>query len=178
VTRVNKSWVAVVVAALLVGTLAGVVWARPDGSPRAAERTRKVTLGPGNFFPITNGTTGVYSNVGDVLVCSSGYCQLSAPVVFPCLPSVIVERVKLHVFDNNGSEQALITLHRKIPSSGNDKILGGTGSPTGTSGGLQTYTSGAINKVVWPSQNAWIWLGIGGPNIIVHGVTVEYHRNV
>lgn len=44
--------------------------------------------------------------------------------------------------------------------------------------GFRTYTSTNINQVVWPSQRAYIWLWIPVPDIIVHGVTVEYHRNI
>jgi hypothetical protein len=47
-----------------------------------------------------------------------------------------------------------------------------------TSVGLQTYESGAINRGVWPSQRAYIWLYMSGPGIYVYGVTVEYHRNI
>ena len=51
-------------------------------------------------------------------------------------------------------------------------------SPADASGGFKTYTSSAINKVVWPSQRAFISLTIHGTNVNVYGVTVEYHRNI
>jgi hypothetical protein len=173
--RVNRSWMAVVAAALLLGTLAGVVWARPNDRPQAQDITRKVTLSAADFIP--NSDDWNYGNSGALAECS-GMCNFNAPIVFPCLPAVTVERIKLHVRDDNGTQTASASLYRAKPSVGAGDFLGAVASPTGTSDGLQTYTSGTINKVVWPSQKAYIWVSIGGGNIGVYGVTVEYHRNI
>jgi hypothetical protein len=174
-TKIGKSWMAVVAAALLVGTLVGLVWARPHDRPQAQDITRKVTMTGGEFITARDGQD--WQTTGEKVECDSGSCDFFAPVVFPCLPSVTVERIKLHVRDSNGSAQAVAVLYRARPETGADVWLGKAESPIGT-GGLQPWSSDPINKVVWPSQRAYIWLSIGGPFIEVYGVTVEYHRNI
>jgi hypothetical protein len=91
---------------------------------------------------------------------------------------VTVERIKLHVRDNNGTRAASAMLYRSNPPSGSAILLGTVASPPGVVGHLQTYTSDPIDKVVWPSQKAILWITIGGQSISVYGVTVEYHRNI
>ena len=174
--RANKSWMAVMAAVLLVAMLAGVVWARPNDKPQAQDITRKVTLTGGDFIPAYDYNN--WSNGGGYVMCSLGNCSYTAPVVFPCLPSVTVERIKLHVNDPSADEWASATLARAYPSTGADVPLGNVISPYGISGGLRTYTSPNINQVVWPSQKAFIRLYIGDTGILAYGVTVEYHRNI
>ena len=174
-TRINKSWMAVVAATLVVGTLVGVVWARPNDRPQAQDITRKVSIGASDFIPNDEGFN--WYNNGDRIICQGGACHFTAPVVFPCLPGVTVERILLHVEDNNGGALARATLYRLNLNNGREAKLGVVESPLGT-GGYQPWSSGTINKPVWPSQRAYIWLYIGGTNIDVGGVTVEYHRNI
>jgi hypothetical protein len=175
--KLNKSWMAVAAAALLLGTLVGVVWARPHDRPQAQDITRKVSLGASDFIPVHDGTD--WWNDGDRIYCQSHDtpCHFLAPVVFPCLPGVTVERIKLHVKDDNDSTLARATLHRLYLHNGRRVWLGAAESPVGT-GGYQPWSSDPINKPVWPSQRAYIWLSIGGTGIAVGGVTVEYHRNI
>ncbi len=174
--RVSKSWMAAVAAILLVGTLVGVVWARPHDRPQGADITRKVTLTGADFNPAFY--AHLWDNNGESVECQAAGCSFTAPVVFPCLPSVTVERIKLHVADNHATAHASATLHRTYPPTGVDVSLEYAKSPSGTSGGVRTYTSPNINQIVWPSQRAYISLWISGTNIQVHGVTVEYHRNI
>ena len=174
--RANRSWMAVVAAGVVLGTLVGVVWARPNDRPQAADITRKVTLAGSDFIPASD--TEDWGNSGFHVRCESGVCGFTAPVVFPCLPSVTVERIRLHVDDQNAIAWATATLYRAYPPTGAYVELGAAASPPGTNGTLQTYTSPNINKRVWPSQKAYIWLFTGGPGIFVYGVTVEYHRNI
>ena len=179
-TRVNKSWMAVVAAALLLGTLVGVVWARPNDRPGAAEVTRKVTLTGADFIPTQDDwdySIGEYGSSDSSVSCLSSSCEFSAPVVFPCLPSVTVERIKLHVVDEVFMNQTWVWLYRANPSTGAVTSLGNLSSSYQGDPGLNTYTSGPINKVVWPSQKAYIHLDTY-PNMQVYGVTVEYHRNI
>lgn len=89
-----------------------------------------------------------------------------------------VERIKLHVTDDSPSTSAQARLRRAKPSTGIRKSLRSAASPVPTSGGLQTYISEPINKVVYPSQVAYICLSTTGPDIGVYGVTAEYHRNI
>jgi hypothetical protein len=174
--KVEKSWMAVVAAVLLLGTLAGVVWARPGGRPQAAEITRKVTLPAGAL--VSTSKAYDWGNDGAKIWCNSGTCYWAAHVVFPCLPAVTVERVKLHVYDFNTGDRACAEVYRSRPAAGQVPKLGGVCSPiTGTTLDPETFASGAINKVVWPSQGAVAWL-VSGSNIWVYGITVEYHRNI
>jgi hypothetical protein len=173
--KMNKSWMAVVMAALLLGTLAGVVWARPNDRPGAADITRKVTLGAADFAPI-NEDVDWWCN-GQKLMCVAGSCVFHAPVVFPCLPAVTVERIRLHVVDNSTVGWAAATLYKAKPATGGHWFQGSASSPLGTSGGLKTYTSAYINKPVYPNQKAYFQLLINDGTVAVYGVTVEYHRN-
>lgn len=174
--KLNKSWMAAVMAALLLGTLAGVVWARPSDRPAAADITRKVTLGAADFAPINEEVD--WTSNGQTVRCEAGSCVFHAPVVFPCLPTVTVERIRLHVTDNSSGGWAAATLYKAKPSTGGHWFQGSASSPEGVSGGLQTYTSAAINKVVKPNQKAYVALLINDAGIGVYGVTVEYHRNI
>ncbi|MDH4207549.1 MAG: hypothetical protein OEV76_01595, partial [Anaerolineae bacterium] len=115
-SKVNKSWMAVIAAVLLLGALAGVVWARPNESPQEADITRKVTLTGADFDPNEDGMD--WYSYGGHISCNTVLCTFTAPVVFPCLPSVTVERIKLHVDDNNASETASAGLWRANPSTG------------------------------------------------------------
>jgi hypothetical protein len=173
--RADKSWMAVVAAAALLCTLVGVVWARPNDRPEATDSTRKVTLTGADFIPTTDSWD--YVNYGGFVKCVSGECIFTAPVVFPCQVSVTVERITLHVNDANADEAAYADLYRANPSTGANTYWAEAKSPEGKSSGLQTYTSGAINKKVSPNQRAYIGLAITGNRIYVYGVTVEYHRN-
>lgn len=173
--KLNKSWMAVAAAALLLGTLVGVVWARPHDRPQSQDITRKVNLTGGEFIPADEAQT--WHNTGDFIECDAGICSFIAPVVFPCLPSVTVERFTLYVEDNHGTANASASLYRVYLPTKKDIFLGQALSPSGTAG-YQPWNSGAINKTVWPSQRAYISLWIGGPDIKVYGVTVEYHRNI
>ena len=175
--KMKKSWMAVLAAMLLVGTLVGVVWARPNDKPQAADITRKVTLSSSAFIPAQPGEN--YSTSANYVTCTSGDCNLTAQVFFPCLPSVTVERFIIHVLDNIDPGYAVAELRRARPSNGQYVYgLYFTGSPAGFSNGLKSYASAPINMVVWPSQAAEIALYISSPNIWVYGVTVEYHRNI
>jgi len=172
----NKPWMAVMAAVLLVGILVGVVWARPNDRPGTADITRKVTLTGADFNPREDGI-GWY-NGGGYIQSDGNLVVFTAPVVFPCLSSVTVERVKLHLYDNNAAADidACAILWRAAPEKKGDVQLGGICS-LGTTTDPQTLTSTAVNKAVWPTHRAYIVLGIRGSDIKVYGVTVEYHRN-
>ena len=175
-TKVRKSWMAVVMGALLLGALVGVVWARPHERPQAQDITRKVTLTGGDFIP--HEEVDNWFNNGDWVRCDTGSCAFTAPVVFPCLPSVTVERIKLYANDSHSSQWAAAQIHRTYPPTGANVSLGTASSPPATDGGIKTYTSPPINKRVWPSHGVYIWLHIGGPDIYVYAVRIEYHRNL
>ena len=161
--RANKSWMAAVAGILLVGTLVGVVWARPHDRPQAKDITRKVTLAGADFIP-RDDADNWWSN-GNYVMCQADSCSYHAPVVFPCLPSVTVERVKLHVDDANATAYATASLMRAYPRAGGVIYLATVASPYQASGFIKTYSSSDINQVVWPSQRAYVSLPTHGPNV-------------
>jgi hypothetical protein len=175
-TKLNKSWMAVVAAALLLGTLVGVIWARPHDRPQAQDITRKVTV-PGAFFhPSQEGVH--WLNYGEYIKLLSGSATFSAPVVFPCLPSVTVERMIFYVDDQDGLDDSCVTLHRSRPWQG-DSVMMGSICSSDTTTGVQAFTTSNIyNAVVWPSHGVYMELVIDGNSIKVYGVRVEYHRNI
>jgi len=175
-TKVEKSWIVVVVCALLLGTFVGVVWARPNDRPETRDITRKITI-PGAFFhPHEHGD--YWHNEGFEIEVPSGASIFTAPVVFPCLPSVTVERLILYVEDNNGSANACAYLYRTRPPKGDQAQMGQICS-SGTTLVVEPFIDSSINpNVVWPGHGAYIRLEIDGPSVYVHGVRVEYHRNI
>jgi hypothetical protein len=148
----KKRSIAMVMGAMLVGILVGgVIWARPDQRAQAADSTRRVTVPAAFFHPNDEGLD--YLNNGNYVEIESGQGIFTAPVVFPCLPSVTVERIILSVRDQNGT------------GIGNACII--------------NYTDDTIDyPVVWPSQGPYLWLEIYGTNIEVYGVRIEYKRNI
>lgn len=173
-SKVNRSWMAVVAAALLLGTLAGVVWARPNDNPTTQTRkTRKVYVAAADFIPKSNDFE--YSNLGKTVSCDSENCFFLAPVVFPCLNAVTVERIRLRAQSGSGDWTPAVVLYRAAPS-GNEVYLGEVECPNTETQAPQTCTSPDINQVVWPSQRAYIWLWVPSSHL-VWGVTVEYHPN-
>jgi hypothetical protein len=174
--KMHKPWVAAVAAALLVGALLGVVSARPNQQPKAADITRKVTV-PGAFFNPRQPGYDWY-NDSHYIATSTGGGIFLAPVVFPCLPSVTVERVILYVDDKNGTSDACAHLIRSRPQHGDQKTMGSVCS-SDTTTGVQTFVDSSISPdVVWPGHGVNVWLAIGGTSIKVHAVRVEYHRNI
>jgi len=151
-----------------------VVWSKSNECAGAADITRKVTLTGADFTPAQD--TDDWENLGIYVECEAGECTFMAPVVFPCLSSVTVERIKLHVNDYTSEYRAIATLHGAKPSQPSLRKLGRVRSPWGLSGGFQTYTSNPINKVVWPSERAYIKLTMG-TDMLVYGVTIQYHPN-
>ncbi len=174
--RVSKLWIAAVAGALMLGTMVGVVWARPGEKPLAAGATRKVTLAAADFATFSSSSS--YYNYGCMVTCNSGSCNFVAPVVFPCLGSVTVDRIKLHVYDENPSWDASAGLYRLAPASAKLVWLGGAVSSGSSSAVPRTFTSARINKRVTPTQRAYVSLTIlDSTNIDVYGVTIEYHTN-
>jgi hypothetical protein len=173
----NKRWMAVVMGALLVGILlGGVVWAKPDQSVQAADATRRLTVPAAFFHTMSPGYN--YWNNGDQISTDSGGATFTAPVVFPCLPSVTVERIILSVKDQNGSVNACAQLYRTKPNKGTQKQMA-IACSAGSQPGVINYTDDTIDgPVVWPSHGPYLLLSIGGANIEVYGVRIEYKRNI
>jgi hypothetical protein len=172
--RVSKLWMAAVVGALLLGTLVGVVSARPGERPLAAGGTRKLTLTGADFIPRYSDFG--WENYGNYVTTGGGSAFFAAPVVFPCLSPVVVERIKLHAVDQNEHGwYSLVYLMRVKPANGNTATLGWAQSSYSSSTRPTTFTSAEINKVVRPNQRAYLMLKIEDSAIKVYGVTIEYH---
>jgi len=175
----DKRWMAMVMGALLVGILVGgVVWARPGQSAQAADHLRKLTIPPAFFHPNLPGVD--YANGGNRMWVNSGIGEFFAPVVFPCLPSVTVERVILTANDQHSGlgADACVYLYRTKPSQGIKKQMAFVCS-SGSGAGAVEYIDDSINyPVVWPSQGPYVLLGIYGTDIKVYGIQIEYKRNI
>jgi hypothetical protein len=175
----SRHWMAVVMGALLVGVLVGeVVRARPDHSAQAADVTRRVTVPAAFFHPNDEGLD--YWNNGNYVEMQSGQGIFTAPVVFPCLSSVTVERIILSVKDQNsgGIANACVTLYRTKPNKGIENKMASVCS-SGAQPGIINYTDDTVDyPEVWPSHGPYLWLELYGTNIEVYGVRIEYKRNV
>jgi hypothetical protein len=173
----NKRWITVVMGAILVGVLVGAVtWARPGRSAQAADHLRRLTVPAAFFHPNLPGVD--YANGGDQIWLYSGTGEFLAPVVFPCLPSVTVERVILTVDDQHGSANACVWMYRTKPSRRTEKLMASVCS-SGSGAGVVDYIDDSIvYPEVWPSNGPYLWLAIYGTNINVYGVQIEYRRNI
>jgi hypothetical protein len=105
--KMKKAWMAMVLGALLLGTMAGAVWARPK---QMLAGNRKLAIGPAAFEPAFDGydyqiitwemgkDTAYMSTTGD-------YDEYVAPVVFPTLSPVTVKKITLIVNDMNETDR-------------------------------------------------------------------------
>ena len=167
--KLKRSWMAMLMGMLLLGTLVGAVWARPQNRPEAQNTTRRVTI-PGAFFNPVSDLVDSY-NSGNKIYMLTAYGHFTAPVVFPCLSPVTVERLILYADDGNPAMNACAELHRTRLPQGADVPLGWVCSPAGTTTGVQPFIDDTISpNVVWPAHGVYVWIEIGGPNIDVYGV--------
>ena len=172
----RKPWKALAVGMVVVVAITGLVWAGPNSTPSEQDITRRVTIPGGFFIPYEDGLD--WHNDGRYIRMDSGSGWFTAPVVFPCLPSVTVESLTLYAKDTNAADDARIKLFRTRPDNGIEQEMayiftGGTTVDVG-----EFVDSGINFPVVWPSQGVYLWLDIEGPAIIVYGVKIEYHRNI
>jgi len=165
---------AIVLAALLVATMVGAVWAIPSRGAQAADIVRKVTIPAAFFHPTTDGMS--YSNYGAYIALGGGTnATFTAPVVFPTLSAVTVKKITLSVKDNNGSYNACVTLYRTSPKNLSEATMA-TACSTGSMG-QTTYDDDTIDHaVVYPAHGPYLKLTIGAAAIDVYGVTIECQR--
>jgi len=172
----RKAWTAIALGVLVLTALTGLVWARQDARPQDQDITRKVTIPAGFFIPYEDGLN--WHNDGGYIRMDTGSGIFTAPVVFPCLPSVTVESLTLYAKDHNPTYDAHVRIYRSRPPKGTEVEMGHifTG---GTTTDVGTFTDGSISPdVVWPSHGVYLWLNVDGPAIYVYGVRIEYHRNI
>jgi len=172
--KVNRTWMAAVAAALLLGTLVGAVWARPNDRPQMAVTTRKVTIPAAFFYPA--GDAGYYTNNGVWVRTDLGECRFNAPVIFPTLSSVTVKKITLSVTDNNAGYDACAILWRTSPKNLSEVQMASACS-SGSGGTTNCDDSTIDNARVYPAHGPYVRLYIGGTDIAVYGVTIEYQIN-
>jgi hypothetical protein len=171
--EMKKGSMAMVLAALLVATIVGAVWARPNEATEAV--TRKVTIPAASFIPNQDGLS--YGNTGQRLWVNSGSAEFIAPVVFPCVEWVTVRKVTLSVTDNNANDDACVFMFRASPKNLSAVMMAQACSSS--SGGAHNYSDATIdNAQVYRNQSAFLILDMWGPSIDVYGVTIEYKRHI
>lgn len=166
----RKGSTVIVLAALLVATMVGVVWARPSRGAQAADIVRKVTIPAAFFIPSEDGLD--WFNDGAL----SGNGAFTAPVIFPTLSAVTVKKVTLSVEDHNGTADACVTLKRASPKN-LSQVSMATACSSGSWGGPVNFDDDTIDyATVWPAHGPFLWLELDGTSILVYGVTIEYQR--
>ena len=180
--KVKKSWIAALVGALLMATLVGVVWARPNARPLAAATTKRITIPGGWFHPVADGYD--WYNSGKLIYSEKHETiqYFTAPVVFPSGgQKFTVERIALLVHDDNGPAQgnndACVRLKKTNPGGGTEVLMSYVCS-TGSATGVRTFTDTVIdNNPVTTARGAYLWLEIEDDTyLFVHGVRIWYHK--
>jgi hypothetical protein len=169
----KKGSMAIVLAAPLVATIVGAVWARPNEATEAV--TRKVTIPAASFIPNQDGLD--WNNLGKEVYVNSGSGTFTAAVVFPCVEWVTVKKVTLSSDDQNNVQDACATLYRTSPKNFTQVMMAQACS-SGSGGDQNPADTTIDNAQVYPNQGPYISLSIAGPNIYVYGVTIEYKRHI
>jgi hypothetical protein len=170
-----------------MGTLVGVVWARPNGRPQAAATTKRITIPAGWFHPVAESYN--YRNFGYYI---ESYFNLTseyftAPVVFPSGgQKFTVEKIALYAFDNNGAAQgnknACVILYKTNPLLGagptNQYQMANACSTGSSATDPRTFTTTTINNnPVGTARGAYLRLTIqDNDNLRVYAVTIWYHK--
>jgi len=122
--------------------------------PSEQHITRKVTMPAGFFIPYEDNLD--WHIDGGYIRMESGNGWFTAPVVFPCLPSVTVESLTLYAWDTNAGNDVRVKLFRTRPDKEIEQEMayiftGGTTIDVGE------FVDGGINfPVVWPSQRVYL----------------------
>ena len=183
--KTKKSWIALLLGGLLLATLAGAVWARPQGRPAAHGTAYKldrpkahhggfhytVTIPAAHFHPMIDGLN--WLNNGDYIRMDSGSGWFTAAV--PMLPgNRTVESVTMYVMDNNGAAQASVTLYR-TKTDGTRQGMAYIAT-TGSSGSIRSFSDTSISpSTIWGGHGAYLYLVIGATDISVYAVQIKYY---
>jgi hypothetical protein len=184
-TKIRRSWIALLLGGLLLATLVGVVWAKPKGEPAAHGTAAKldkpkshhgafhytVTIPGGHFHPRYDGLD--WYNGGNYIQMTSGVGQFTAAV--PMLPgNRTVESVTMYVQDNNGAVDACVYL-RRTKTDGTETSMASVCS-TGSSGSIRTFSDTSISpSTIWGGHGAYLYLSIASTNIQVYSVQINYY---
>ena len=184
--KVKKSWIAVLCGALLMATLVGVVWARPNARPQAAATTKRITIPAGWFHPVGSGYSWRSFGYYTVSYLNQTSVFFHAPVVFPSGgQKFTVEKIALYAYDENGPAQgnknACVYLYKTNP------LVGATSQPammasvcsTGSSAtDPRTFTTTTIaSNPITTARGAYLRLEIeDNTDLLVYGVRIWYHK--
>lgn len=183
--QTRKTWIALLLGALLLATLVGVVWARPKGEFAERDAAHKLdrpkghhggfhytaTIPGGHFHPIQDGLN--WYNWAYKLRMDSGSGAFTAAL--PILPgSRTVESMTMYVMDNHASVNACVSLVR-AKTDGSYTEIGSTCS-AGSSSSIRTFSDTTISpSTIWGGHGAYLYLSINGTNIDVYSVQVAYY---
>ena len=168
--QVKKSWIAALVGALLMATLVGVVWARPNGRPEASPAWKVLTVSAADCIPALDGND--WDNWGRFLRCDSGICYFTCPVPLPP-ETVRVKKFEMYAHDE-GPLNITSRLHRPYPLAGNALKMADANS-SGSSSGVRTFTDTTIaNNPVRPRHGTYVWLKVPTGSYEVYGFRVCY----
>ena len=169
--NVKKLWIAVLLAMLLVASLAGEAGARERTAVSAWEY---VTVPAAWFHPTEDGTD--WSNAGHRIYVNSGTGSFIAPVMFPGSRPVIVKKVILYAYDNNAGANVPVTLYKTNPYAGTDVDIAYAQSALNSSVNPRVFSDVTITYAkIQRTQGAHLWLDINGStDLAVYGVKIVY----
>jgi hypothetical protein len=174
--KVKNYWMVMLLGAVLMSTLVGVAWARPNGRPMAAV-TRRITIPAGHFIPTKDDWD--YNNQGIYVRHESGDGSFTAPVVFPTGQAVVVESVTLYVYDNDADDDICLDLYRQDPTDASEGSMAYLCSSGNSTTDPRSFTDSSIGyNPVKHGKGVYLWLTIGdyGINLKAYGVRIEYHN--
>ena len=183
--KTRRPWIALLLGALLLTTLVGAVWARPQSSPATHDTAHKldrpkahhagfhytITIPGAAFHPAWDGLD--WQNWGWQIYLSSGEGRFTT--VVPMLPgNRTVESMTMYVKDNNGSVNACVYLDR-TKTDGAKAGMAQTCS-VASSGSIRSFTDTSISpSTIWGGHGAYLELYIGGTGIDVYAVQIKYY---
>jgi len=168
--KVKKSRIAVLVGALLMATVVGVVWARPDGRPRAAAWVNH-TVSAYHCIPLRDTVDWKYDPEG--LRCDSGWCEFYCPIRPPHEGSVRIQRLIMYAYDNAGG-QVCIMLREHQTTTGNSVVRLDTRCTTNSANDPETYMYDHDNFTVSRKEDVYVQVGIADTGQRVYGFKVRY----
>jgi hypothetical protein len=161
---------------VLMSTLVGVAWARPNGRPVAAV-TRRITIPAGHFIPTTDNWD--YLNYGYYVRAVSGNANYSVPVVFPTGQAVVVESVTLYAYDDDLDEGICLALKRTDPTAGTEVDMASVCSTGSSTTNPRSFTDSSISyNPVKHGKGVYLFLWIEdfGLSLKAYGVRIQYHH--
>ena len=185
VKKTKKTGIGLLLGGLLLATLVGVVWARPQGSPATHDTAHKldtpkahhagfhytVTIPGAHFHPRQDGYA--WYNDGECIRVGSGVGRFHAAV--PMLPgNRTVESLTMYVMDNNASWDAWGRLFR-TKTDGTRQEMAKVES-SGSSASIRSFSDTSISpSTIWGGHGAYLRLSIAGTSISVYSVQIKYY---